>query len=516
MLAVVSSHAPIGIQGEVISVEVDLRRGIPGIDLVGLPDNAVKESRERVRVAIRNSGFKFPAERILVNLAPAGLRKFGASFDLPIAMAILGASRQIPLDNGSKIMILGELNLRGQVRPIHGVLPAVAAGLERGIGRFLVPEDNLTEARCLGRGAVWGINSLQEAAARLKEAVRGARPRPAPCVGARSGEPPERTFGDLSDLKGHWQLKRALEVAAAGRHSLFLFGPPGSGKTMAAKRLATLQPSLSREEALTVTRIYSIAGLLAKDAGIMRHRPFRMPHHSASNEGLIGGGRWVRPGEISLSHEGILFLDEAPEFRHSLLQSLREPVEQGEVRIVRAGSSISYPASFQLVMASNPCPCGNLGRDDRACLCSHQEIRNYWKRLGNALLDRVEIRVPVKPVSMEELVQGNGETSARVRERVEAAARLQRRRHRGMPFFWNSRIPAAEIQEYCPMTHDSRRTLADAVKRLTLSSRACHSILRIARTVADLEGSRVLEKEHLLEAVHHRRFGEDDPFWNYG
>jgi magnesium chelatase family protein len=516
MLAVVSSHAPVGIEGEVITVEVDLRRGIPGIDLVGLPDNAVRESRERVRVAIRNSGFKFPPERILVNLAPAGIRKFGASFDLPIALAVLGASGQVPLNNGSSLMILGELNLRGQVRSINGVLSAVAAGSKLGIKHFFVPRENLVEAQCLNRSFVWGISSLQEAAERLIDLSRGRTPSLPQRFSPVSEEPVEQIFGDLSDLRGHEKLKRALEIAAAGRHNLFLFGPPGSGKTMAARRLATLQPALPKEEALTVTRIYSIAGLLPSDSGLIRHRPFRAPHHTASNEGLVGGGRWARPGEISLAHEGILFLDEAPEFRQTLLQSLRGPSEEGLVSIVRVGSRVQYPTSFQLVLACNPCPCGNLGRGDRACLCSTQEVRNYWKRLGNALLDRMDIRVPVKPVSVKEMMGERGETSRQVRVRVERAAARQRNRFRKNDYSWNSRIPPGMIMEFCRLDAVSNHALAGAVEKLFLSSRACHSILRIARTIADLACEQDIGKEHVLEAVQHRRFGEDDSFWNYG
>jgi magnesium chelatase family protein len=512
MLAVIACHAPIGIEGELVAVEVDIRNGIPGIDVVGLPDGAVRESRDRVRVAIRNSGFDFPTDRILVSLAPAAVRKEGASFDLPIALGILAASGQIAPTVPERTMVLGELNLGGGVRPVNGTLSAVGTGLAAGITTFLVPKENLREARALGKGEVVGIGSLKEAALAL--------------VGERDGSDNEGVFavptvdargegGDLSDVRGHKKLKRALEVAAAGRHHLLLFGAPGSGKTLSARLLPSLLPDLDREEALAVTRVHSIAGILPPGVGLVTRPPFRMPHHSASTEGIIGGGKFLKPGEVSLAHDGVLFLDESPEFGMSVLQGLREPIEDGWVSIARAGATVRYPACLQLVLAFNPCPCGNLGRGGAACLCTVTEIYRYWRKVGGALLDRIDMRVPLSPVSTQEMCTPDppGQSEV-VRARVRAAVALQKRRYAGLGFSCNARIPAGFVDTFCSLDEHCRLALAEAAKTYSLSSRAFHSILRMARTIADLAGEERISPQHLKEAVDNRRYGDSDFFWS--
>lgn len=515
----VYAFAPTGFEGGLVRVEVDIRRGLPAFDLTGLPDDAVRESRDRVRAAIRNAGFEFPLDRVLVNLAPADLRKSGASFDLPIALGILAESGQIP-EAGRPVLALGELGLGGDIRPARGVLPAVAAGLSAGIEDFAVPQDNLAEARALGRGRVRGVSSLGEFCVLFPpcgpSSEGGGDPdgkdiRVEPETSASSVRSPS-SEGDFSDIRGQPQLRRALEIAAAGGHHVLLFGPPGVGKTLAARRLPTLLPDLSGTAAVEVTRIHSLAGLLGSGTGLLRRPPFRSPHHGASAEGVVGGGRYVRPGEISLAHRGVLFLDEAPEFRSDILQALREPTEEGKISIARAEAILSFPAKFQLVLAANPCPCGSLGRPGAVCLCSIQDLRRYWKKLSGPLMDRIDIRVPVKPAPFRDL-QAPEESSSVVRPRVERARRIQMERFEGLDFEVNGRIPAGFVERFCPVDSATAAFLDRQSEALGLSSRALHSILRVSRTIADLDGAPAISLRHAEEAAELRRYGDEDPFW---
>jgi magnesium chelatase family protein len=517
------TYTPLGAEGVIIRVEADLRRGIPGIDISGLAEGAVKEARERVRAAFRNSGLDFPPERLLINLAPAGLKKDGASLDLPMALAIY--AQQTGGDSG--LMALGELELSGNLRPVAGVLAAVSSGLEAGIRAFIVPEANGREAALLADGKkaqCCAASNLAEAVAAYKvfQAFKHFPPKEAGRdVSTQLTEAADAFLGDFAEVKGQEHCKRAMEIAAAGGHNILVFGPPGAGKTMLARRLPGIMAGLDAEEAVEVTRLHSLAGCFLHSPSqslpqLITRPPFRSPHHSSSAEGILGGGRFVRPGEVSLAHYGVLFLDETPEFRANVLQALREPLEERAVTIVRSESSLRLPAAFQLVLAANPCPCGKLGAAHAdACFCTPDEIYRYWKKFSGALLDRVELRVPVKAPLSRELTERGGETSAMIRKRVEAAVAIQRTRfkkqggNRHGKIRRNANMGPGQSEQFCPLGAGASSALQHAMDKLGLSGRAYHGLLRVARSIADLEGQETIASAHIDEAVALRRYGED-------
>ncbi len=507
MLAKVTSASTWGIEGYLIDVEVDISAGLPALNIVGLPDSAIRESRERVRAAIKNSGYDFPAQRITVNLAPADIKKEGSSFDLPIAIGIITASGFIPNEALMRKLFIGELSLDGSINPVKGVLSITLTAKKEGFEAVILPATNIREATLIEGIRIYGIRNLSEAISFLRGEYM---PEPA-VAGIIQDQELSSEQLDFNEVKGQQFAKRALEIAAAGGHNILMIGPPGAGKTMMAQRFPTILPDMTVDECIETTRIHSVAGTLNPEIPLITRRPFRSPHHTSSDIAIIGGGAFPKPGEVSLAHNGVLFLDEITEFRRNVIEALRQPLEDGRVVVSRAQATVVFPSRFILIGASNPCPCGNLGNPQRACICLPSQIQRYRSKLSGPLLDRIDIQIEIPPVKFADLSEKVSEESSNsIKKRVEVAKKIQNERFKEKGFTSNARMKPKDIKKYCKLPAEALSFLERAMDRLKLSARAYTRILKVARTIADLDGSESITTEHVAEAIQYRKMDRWD------